>query len=172
MSAPQQPQDPRTIIDMALVRRKIQDASAEALNASLLILSSAVRTTLSQPGTGRRYFRNAGYGRRRNARQQGIHVASAPGRPPAVDTNRLRASFSVSTAAIRSGGDGFVAREQTPTRMVLRYGSRVGYAVFLEYGTRRVRNRPFIAPTLEKFRPKIPAIFAAAFRRHFPKGMA
>ena len=160
-------QNPASIIDMAKVRERLQAASLEALNASVLILSSAMRTTLSQPGTGRRYFRNPGYGRRRNARQQGVHVASAPGRPPAVDTNRLRASFAVSTVGTR--GDGFVAVEKAPTRMVLRYGSKVRYAVFLEYGTRRTRKRPFVAPTLEKFRPKLPAIFAAAFRRHFPR---
>jgi hypothetical protein len=45
----------------------------------------------------------------------------------------------------------------------------VPYAVFLEFGTRRVRRRPYIAPTLEKFRPKLPAIFAVAFKRHFPR---
>ena len=61
---------------------------------------------------------------------------------------------------------------QEPTRTVLTFGTKVPYAVFLEYGTRRVSRRPYIAPTLEKFRPKIPAIFAASLRRHFPKGTA
>lgn len=163
------------IIDMALVRAKTQAAVAEALNASMLILSSSIRTMLSQPGTGRQYRRSAGIGRRaRNARQAGVHVASAPGRPPAVDTNRLRASFTVSSVPKQgsrsSGTDAFVANAQEPTRTVLTFGSRVPYAMFLEFGTRRVRRRPYIAPTLEKFRPRLPAIFAASFRRHFPKG--
>jgi hypothetical protein len=163
------------IIDMALVRAKTQAAVAEALNASMLILSSSIRTMLSQPGTGRQYRRSAGIGRRaRNARQAGVHVASAPGRPPAVDTNRLRASFTVSSVPKQgsrsSGTDAFVANVQEPTRTVLTFGSRVPYAVFLEFGTRRVRRRPYIAPTLEKFRPRLPAIFAASFMRHFPKG--
>lgn len=163
------------IIDMALVRAKTQAAVAEALNASMLILSSSIRTMLSQPGTGRQYRRSAGIGRRaRNARQAGVHVASAPGRPPAVDTNRLRASFTVSTVPKQgsrsSGTDAFVANVQEPTRTVLTFGSRVPYAVFLEFGTRRVRRRPYIAPTLDKFRPRLPAIFAASFSRHFPKG--
>lgn len=162
------------IIDMALVRAKTQAAVAEALNASMLILSSSIRTMLSQPGTGRQYFRSAGIGRRaRNARQAGIHVASAPGRPPAVDTNRLRASFTVSSVPKQgsrsSGTDAFVANVQEPTRTVLTFGSRVPYAVFLEFGTRRVRRRPYIALTLEKFRPKLSAIFAVAFKRHFPR---
>ena len=161
------------IIDMALVRAKTQAAVAEALNASMLILSSSIRTMLSQPGTGRQYFRGQGYGRRRNRRQAGVHVASAPGRPPAVDTNRLRASFTVSSVPKQgsrsSGTDAFVANMQEPTRTVLTFGSRVPYAVFLEFGTRRVRRRPYIAPTLEKFRPKLSAIFAVAFKRHFPR---
>lgn len=162
------------IIDMALVRAKTQAAVAEALNASMLILSSSIRTMLSQPGTGRQYFRSQGYGARRNRRQAGVHVASAPGRPPAVDTNRLRASFTVSSVPKQgsrsSGTDAFVANVQEPTRTVLTFGSRVPYAMFLELGTRRVRRRPYIAPTLDKFRPRLPAIFAASFRRHFPKG--
>lgn len=162
------------IIDMELVRAKTQAAVAEALNASMLILSSSIRTMLSQPGTGRQYRRSAGIGRRaRNARQAGVHVASAPGRPPAVDTNRLRASFTVSSVPKQgsrsSGTDAFVANVQEPTRTVLTFGSRVPYAVFLEFGTRRVRRRPYIAPTLEKFRPRLPAIFAVAFKRHFPR---
>jgi len=162
------------IIDMALVRAKTQAAVAEALNASMLILSSSIRTMLSQPGTGRQYRRSAGIGRRaRNARQAGVHVASAPGRPPAVDTNRLRASFTVSSVPKQgsrsSGTDAFVANVQEPTRTVLTFGSRVPYAVFLEFGTRRVRRRPYIAPVLEKFRPRLPAIFAVAFKRHFPR---
>ena len=71
-----------------------------------------------------------------------------------------------------SGSQSFTAKVQLPNRMVLRYGSRVPYGLFLEYGTKRVKKRPFIAPTLEKFRPKLPQIFAVAFRRRFAKGKA
>lgn len=56
-----------------------------------------------------------------------VHVASAPGQPPAVDTGRLRASLDM------------VMMPGEPRALI---GTPVDYAPFLEFGTSRMKPRP------------------------------
>lgn len=161
-------------------------AIVDALNQSMLVMSRVLRIKLSQAGTGRLYGvagRSAAKARRRsgllsktgigprykpvrNLREAGYHRASAPGFPPAVNTNRLRASFVVQMS---SSKDGFaeIVNEKKQRRFVLNYGSRVSYAPMLEYGTRRMAKRPYIAPVLEIMAGKLEKIFAKAFYDQF-----
>lgn len=122
----------------------------DGLNAIQLQTSRVLRQLLSQKGTGRIYRIGAGKAKGRNLRARGFHQASAPGKPPAVNTNRLRASWSVSSA---SGGnfqskDSFGRFYRDGRNVVLEFGSRVLYAPFLEFGTRRIRPRPYVKPSL------------------------
>jgi len=64
------------------------------------------------------------------------HIASAPGDPPAVDSGRLRQSI--------------VALKVDQFRW--RVGTNVEYALYLEFGTRRMAPRPFLRPAAEKVR--------------------
>lgn len=66
----------------------------------------------------------------------GRHTASAPGDAPAVDTGRLRQSI----VALKVGDARW------------RVGTNVQYALYLEFGTRRMAPRPFIRPVIEKVR--------------------
>lgn len=84
-------------------------------------LRGLIVVQLSSPGTGRAYLRGTI-----------IHIASAPGQSPAVDTSRLRQSIHVTKVA-----DGHY---QTGTNVV--------YAPGLEYGRSRVAPRPFMRPAL------------------------
>lgn len=86
--------------------------------ATLLVQREAM--TSMKPGTGRRY-----------KRKSVIHVASAPGQPPAVDTGRLRASIVPKVKTI--GGE-----------IVGIVGTNVPYAPYLEFGTSRMAARPFL----------------------------
>lgn len=69
-------------------------------------------------------------------RTYGRHTASAPGDPPAVDTGRLRQSIT--------------ALKITPGHW--RVGTNVEYAIYLEFGTRRVAPRPFFRPAVARLR--------------------
>lgn len=63
------------------------------------------------------------------------HVPSQPGRPPAVDTGRLRASITHDMGSDSAG-------------LVARVGTDVTYGRHLELGTSRMAARPFLRPAL------------------------
>lgn len=166
--------DPKVEIRLGAILSAVESATVEAMNATLLILGKTVRTTLSQPGTGRIYKVSRGRKAGRNLRAQGLHRASAPLRPPAVNTNRLRASWTVSTVPPVGGRvaskDGFVASRKDGSRIVLSYGSRVPYARMLETGTLRMRKRPYLAVAVPLVRSAAPRIFEKVFQRRFGPG--
>lgn len=78
----------------------------------------------------------------RNLGEMGIHRASAPGDPPTVRTGTLRRSIQ--------------AARPTPNRQATRVGWKIGvnvkYAGWLEFGTKRMRPRPFVRPVMQKMR--------------------
>lgn len=102
-------------------------------------LVGLVRVRLSTPGTGRVYRRG-----------KVAHRASAPGEPPAVDTGRLR-----SATAYRVGmtGTGRTYVDVGVSRAGRGGGGKgLVYAPMLEFGTRRMRPRPYLRPTIEAYR--------------------
>jgi hypothetical protein len=154
------------------VRKALDDALVEGMVASTLGASRLIRKTLSQPGTGRIYRISKGRKSGRNLRAKGFHQASAAGRPPAVNTNRLRQSWTVSQV----GGKGLSGNadldamiRQYPDRVVLEYGSRVPYASMLEYGTNRMKARPYVKPTIPYIASIVPKLFKAAIQRRLRK---
>lgn len=157
-----------TYIPNPEMRRRFNAGVREGLVASQILLSGTIVKMLSKPGTGRIYRVNKGRGKRaRNLRQSGFHRASAPGFPPAVNTNRLRGSWSI---AIKSGRDllpGYNTRI-IRGKGVLGYelGSSVVYAPMLEYGTRRMKARPYLKPSIAIVQKRLPAIFSTAMRRN------
>ncbi len=149
-------------------RRRFNTGVREGLVASQIELSKQIVKLLSKPGTGRLYRANKGRGKRaRNLREMGFHRASAPGFPPAVNTNRLRGSWTI---AIKSGKDllpGYNLRViRKPGMLGYELGSSVLYAPFLEYGTRRMKPRPYLKPAMQFVSKRLPNIFQAAFRRN------
>ena len=155
------------------VMAALDEALVEGMNASALAASRLVRRTLSQPGTGRVYRIGKGRKSGRNLRAQGLHRASAPGRPPAVNTNRLRSSWTVDSvtgfgSTITASGNS-VTIYRDGKSIVLEYGSRVEYAPMLEYGTRRMKARPYLKPTLPVLARAIPLLFQTAIDRRFSK---
>lgn len=79
-------------------------------------------------------------GDNRNLGDMGIHRASAPGDPPTVRTGRLRRGIQMARPN----------RNRAAPRVGWRIGINVKYAPFLEFGTRRMRARPFVKPVLKK----------------------
>lgn len=157
-----------TYIPNPEMRRRFNTAVREGLVASQILLSGTIVKLLSKPGTGRIYQVNKGKGKRaRNLREIGFHRASAPGFPPAVNTNRLRGSWTI---AIKSGREllpGYNLRViRKPGMLGYELGSNVVYAPFLEFGTRRMRPRPYLKPAMEIVSKRLPSIFQAAFKRN------
>ena len=108
------------------------NARAEALRAEIFNLverTSPTRSGIKYPGLPRR--------------------SSAPGEPPAYQSGRLAESIAVLSRA-------------TPTDLVSTVGprpqafkSRAPYPVFLEFGTRSIRPRPFMRPAVAAFKRNV-----------------
>jgi HK97 gp10 family phage protein len=113
------------------------NARAEALRAEIFNLveqSSPTRSGIQYPDLPNR--------------------SSAPGEPPAYQSGRLAESIAVLSRA-------------TPAELVSTVGprpqaftSRAPYPVFLEFGTRRMKPRPFMRPAVAAFRQKIKGAIA------------
>lgn len=87
--------------------------------------------------------------RKKSLRTLGVHRASAPLAPPAVDTGTLRRSIQADVSELSN---------RNPR---VRVGTNNQYAKGLEYGTRRVIRRPYFKPTVAKVRPMIRKLFDA-----------
>lgn len=71
---------------------------------------------------------------------------SSPGQPPGVDTGTLRRSVQID-------------RSRVDSDLLARVGTNVEYGRYLEYGTIKMAARPWLRPTLSKFKGKIASFF-------------
>ena len=125
------------------------------LNVAMTKLQQEMRLTLNKKGTGVGYRggkKGKGYFRKR----------SAPGQPPAQDTSHLINSVQTSVFRNESGRDfvsvfmtGLVAGKDKDARIPR----------WLEYGTSRMKARPFIAPSLEVIRPSVAGTISDQMQR-------
>jgi HK97 gp10 family phage protein len=113
-------------------------ANVEAMNKAALMVERDVKKSFTREGSGRLYKR----GRK-------VHIASAPGEPPAIDTGALRASIQnkVSVKGINVIGE---------------VGSDIPYSLYLEVGTTKMARRPYLMSTVRKDKTKIVNIFKRA----------
>ncbi len=128
----------RVIIDT----KKLQEFGIECMKPVLktvgLILEKDVKEMLSVPGTtgprsGEEYPRGKAGVK--------IHVASAPGEPPAVDTGTLRRSV---VSVIESGSAGRFVR--------IGPSALVEYAEELEFGRPpKLKPRPYLRPVIMRY---------------------
>ena len=137
----------------------------EGMNASIVGSSRLIRGMLSKPGLGRIYKVAKGKKNGRNKRSRGYHRASLPGQPPAINTNRLRSSWGVETVGTTKEGFAFVYEDGRA--VVLKFGSNVPYASMLEFGTRRMKPRPYIKPTLPSIASRASRFISTGLRRAF-----
>ena len=112
---------------------------AREINAgALAVHGEMVRAIQSGPKTGRVY-------KRRSVR----HQASAPGEAPATDTGSLVGSLAI---------------EPDPDGLGTKVLARSGYAMWLEFGTRRMAARPFFQRSFELHKKKIRRAIGAAVK--------
>lgn len=107
----------------------------------------------------------------RQARAAGVRIkradrtafwrASAPGDPPAVRTGNLRRSWQT---AFKSATPGKVGNKYRVS-----IGSNLAYAAYLEFGTRSIRERPYLRPAAAAFRPRMQQIVSEQLDRALAK---
>ena len=84
------------------------------------------------------------------------HQASAPGEPPAIDTGELVEHISIQV--INNGREGQVGIPENAVSKVS--GKQIGkIGRGLEYGTSKIKPRPWLRPAFENSMPKIARIF-------------
>jgi HK97 gp10 family phage protein len=97
--------------------------------AGQMVRNTAVKSIQSSSGGGRTY---------------GNHTASAEGQPPNTDTGFLASNIFAIYDADKLGCD---------------IESRADYSEYLEFGTSKMKERPFMQPALEENRPKIKSMY-------------
>lgn len=118
---------------VSMGRAKHFELSKETVKA--LVLKDADRV-LARMEQGKK-------GRIKTLRQLGIHRASSPGKPPALDTGHLHRSMQVDASKLK---------QRNPR---VRVGTNLNYAPGLEYGTSRVFRRPYMRVTARRMRGEI-----------------
>lgn len=119
--------------------QKAEDELQKAVTATAFNVNQDIKKAIQgPPKTGRSYQRGTK-----------THQASAPGEAPATDTGAL-----VNSIAFRQ-----------ETKLTSIVWSRLKYAYWLEYGTRKIEPRPSWRPAVEKNAPLFQRLIDAALRR-------
>lgn len=122
--------------NMAALAEKYSQATAEAAVAGgHLVRSDAVRSIQDQ-SPGERVIRS------RTGGGEYEHVASQEGDAPNTDTGTLVNSIQVEV-----------------TGKTVDVGTRLAYGSFLEFGTRKMRPRPWLFPAYERQKARIMELF-------------
>ena len=124
------------------------------LKIAMIQLQTELRITLSKKGSGAGYFGGSkGKGSYR--------TRSAPGEPPAVDTGTLRNSVQSKPQYVAGTGMTSIVL----TGLVAGVNKDARIPRWLEYGTSRMKARPFIAPSLKAIRPSVAGTISDQMQR-------
>ena len=127
--------------------RDIEKAAFEGLqDGADIVVNHAKRLVAKGPKTGRTY---------KKYRPKRTHRASAPGEAPATDTGRLLNSIRARTAK---------------KKLTIEVMAGTKYARWLEYGTRRIKPRPFLRRALREKRVEVTEIVQDYIRETIVKG--
>lgn len=112
--------------------RQMAGQASMVIRAMASGIVTEMRRLMSLPKSGRAYRRG----------RTSIHIASAPGQAPAVDTGTLTNSIDF--------------QMQGELQAVVSVNAE--YAAYLEYGTRHMAPRPFATPAIDKVRDQFSGI--------------
>ena len=128
----------------------------EAVNQGVLMVQADVQRSIVEISGGKVYIRKPakkgkrGYGK---GSKTEIHIASKPGDAPNDDSGNLKRNIRASkTKGNTRKGYSATVKAVTP------------YAYDLEYGTSKMKPRPFMRPALAKNRKKIESLIINAVR--------
>lgn len=114
----------------------VRKAVAGGVDAASIALQGDLKLELSKQGKGWSYRKKGGR----------VHIASAPGDPPAPDLGTLRRSVQRDTSRLDSD-------------LSARTGTNMPYGRWLEHGTRKMAARPWMRPVAERFLGKLIGFF-------------
>ena len=161
---------------LAKYGKAAEDALAKAVTATALILDTDIKQRIQRgPKSGVTYYRILGddgvmrvyagrpveggpnklvavFGGSGKANLSESHQASAPGQAPATDTGFLVTSINFKQV----------------DRLTAEVVSRLDYASYLEFGTKKIAKRPAWIPALEKVRPEFNRRIEDALRKVKP----
>lgn len=120
------------------IRAGITDGLSRVVRKAAQDIVAHAQAEMAKPKSGRVY--------RRGGR---VHVASAPGEAPAIDTGALVNSFRV--------------MQEGPTRAIV--GVTAEHGVFTEEGTSRMQPRPYMRPAAEAVWPEFERAVREVVRR-------
>ena len=149
-----------TVQNLAAVERslaqygaKAEAEIAKAVTAAALTITNDIKRAIQGPPKTGRIYKRGKRGR--------DHQASAPGEAPASDTGALASAIIYTkpnplTAIVAVRAD--ATNEKGKAKPLQ-------YAVWLEYGTRRIAPRPSWRPAVDKNTPLFQKLIDAAIRR-------
>jgi HK97 gp10 family phage protein len=130
------------------VIKELDNFIKERMADACVVVRQRAIDSMREPKSGRvydTYFYRDTQGRIRPVGKRGKpHQASAPGEPPAIDIGELVQSI---TFEISEGGK------------VGAVGSDKKHGLYMEYGTSKVKPRPWLKPAFENSKDKITEIF-------------
>jgi len=118
-------------------QRKLDNVAKDRMHEAVIELHKTTVETLSGSRSGRTY---------RVPGTKKTYTASSPGQPPAQATGRLRQSIKWAVNSIAG-------------KLIGKVGTNLDYGVMLEYGTRRMKARPWLRVSSDKASAKIKQIF-------------
>lgn len=131
----------KVTIDPSRGRAEISDAASRLIRKITLDVEGTIKRSMASGSkSGKQYARGKARTKTgKPVKRRRYHRASAPGEPPAVDTGNLINSI----------------RSQFPTKLkgVLNIGA--AYASFLEFGTRKMKARPYVLPAIVSVTDKL-----------------
>jgi hypothetical protein len=152
-------------------QRKIKELLAQTVSKKLLAIAFKMERDIKQSMRGYGQYSNVetkklvvGVLRQEKGKKK-YHYPSPPGSPPAVDTGRLLSSISVAWSMLVNGmskqeklsGDqnAISAPATIPNTIKVVVGTKVTYAPSLEYGTSKMKARPFLRPIFDKYKSAV-----------------
>ena len=138
-------------LDDHALRHHLQRALVRGAQQAALGLVSHLQQRVAisaRVSGGRGRFIKGGGGKRARPRRSYRYEASAPGEPPRKRTGTLQKSITADVSEV--GFD-----------VVIRVGSKVPYAPHLEFGTVRMRARPWLRSGIAEYQARFHAIVLA-----------
>lgn len=135
------------------MEKQILSETKKAVAASALLIQNEAKDSMRKSKGGKTYRRGA-LKRSKNGKitASKYHRASAPGEAPAVDTGRLINSINHKLSGLTA-------------TVGIHDITKVKYGKFLEYGTAKIKARPWLFPALEKKRKHIEARISEGMKR-------
>lgn len=131
--------------------QKVEAAVSRFVRKGAAQIEQDLKISMSEPKSGHEY-----------KRKKKVHVASAPGESPGVDSSNLIGSPSVQSVVSAIPDKGI--RTVIENSLEAKIGTAVEYALYLEAGTATIAPRPLWEKTATEVLPTLETLLANEIR--------